>query len=163
MGTMSFHSQRTEAQMIGPDDETKWVRINEQLAISLSELAFRFSRSSGPGGQHVQRSDTRVELLFDVANSPSLSEEQRERIRHRLGGYLDNEGVLRVVSSATRSQLGNREDAIQRFQTLIAGALRVHRRRVPTKPSAGAREQRLTAKRTRSQVKQMRRKPGGDD
>jgi ribosome-associated protein len=144
------------------DDESKWVRINDQLVIPASELSFRFSRSSGPGGQHVQRSDTRVELLFDVAASPSLSEEQRARVRHRLGGYIDGEGVMRVVSSATRSQLDNREDAVQRFRALIAAALRVHRRRVPTKPSASAREQRLTAKRTRAQVKEMRRRPGDE-
>ncbi len=144
------------------EDESKWVRINDELAVPVSELDFRFSRSSGPGGQHVQRSDTRVELLFDVANSPSLSEEQRSRIRHRLGGYIDGEGVLRVVSSATRSQFSNREDAVQRFQALLAGALRVHRRRVATRPTAAAREQRLTAKRTRSRVKQMRRRPTDD-
>lgn len=141
------------------DDESKWVRINDQLVIATSELSFRFSRSSGPGGQHVQRSDTRVELLFDVAASPSLSEEQRARVRQRLAGYIDGEGVMRIVSSATRSQLGNREDAVQRFQSLMAAALRVHRRRVPTRPGAAAREQRLTAKRTRSQVKQTRRRP----
>ena len=144
------------------EDVSKWVRINEELVVPVSELDFRFSRSSGPGGQHVQRSDTRVELLFDVAHSPSLSEEQRSRIRHRLGGYIDGEGVLRLVSSATRSQLSNREDAVQRFQALLAGALRVHRRRVPTRPTAAAREQRLTAKRTRSRVQQMRRRPADE-
>lgn len=144
------------------DDEAKWIRINDQVVIPLSELDFRFSRSSGPGGQHVQRSDTRVELLFDVAHSPSLNDDQRDHIGHRLAGYMDGEGVLRVVSSATRSQLSNREDAIQRFQALLAGALRVRRRRVPTKPSASAREQRLTAKRTRSRVKQMRRRPADE-
>lgn len=141
------------------DDESKWVRINEELAVPVSELDFRFSRASGPGGQHVQRSDTRVELLFDVARSPSLSEEQRGRIRHRLAGYIDGDGVLRIVSSATRSQLSNREDAVQRFQALLAGALRIRRRRIPTRPTAAAREERLAAKRTRSRVKQMRRRP----
>ncbi len=145
------------------EDESKWVRINEELALPVSELDFRFSRSSGPGGQHVQRSDTRVELLFDVANSSSLSEEQRGRILHRLGGYIDGEGVLRVVSSATRSQLSNREDAVQRFQALLAGALRVHRRRIPTRPTASSREERLSTKRSRSRVKQMRRRPAGDE
>jgi ribosome-associated protein len=141
-------------------DLTETIRINDELSLPARELNFRFSRSSGPGGQHVQRSDTRVELLFDVANSPSLTDDQRQRILHRLGGCIDGEGVLRVVSSATRSQLGNREDAIQRFQVLLAGALRVRKRRVPTRPSAAARERRLTTKRTRSEVKQSRRKPG---
>jgi ribosome-associated protein len=137
--------------------------INDRLAIPESELAFRFSRSSGPGGQHVQKSDTRVELLFDVARSPSLSDEQRGRILERLGGQIDGEGVLRVVSSATRSQLENREEAVQRFQALLAGALRVRKRRKPTQPSAAAREARLAEKKVRSQHKKARRKVGRGD
>jgi ribosome-associated protein len=136
------------------------ITINERLAIPETELAFRFSRSSGPGGQHVQKSDTRVELLFDVAHSPSLAEEQRARILERLGNQIDGEGVLRVVSSATRSQLENRAEAVQRFQALLAGALRVHKRRKATKPSAAAREARLAEKKVRSQHKAARRKVG---
>ncbi len=139
------------------------VIINEHLAIPAAELEFRFSRSSGPGGQHVQRSDTRVELLFNVAASPSLSDEQRGRILARLGNQIDGEGVLRVVSSATRSQLENRADAVRRFQALLAGALRVRRRRVATKPSAAARETRLAEKRLRSRHKQARRKVGREE
>lgn len=142
------------------DDLRPTLPINDRLAIPTAELEFRFSRSSGPGGQHVQRSDTRVELLFNVATSPSLTDEQRARILARLGNQIDGEGVLRIVSSATRSQLENREDAVRRFQALLAGALRVRKRRVPTKPSAAAREARLTEKKVRSQHKATRRKVG---
>lgn len=145
------------------DDLRPTVVIDGQLAIPESELAFRFSRSSGPGGQHVQRSDTRVELLFDVANSPSLSEEQRARIMARLGGQIDGQGVLRVVSAMTRSQLENRELAVRRFQDLLASALRQRRRRVATRPSKAAREARLAEKRLRSQRKQVRARVSGDE
>ncbi len=105
-----------------PVTDPTTLAITPDLAIPLAELDFRFSRSSGPGGQHVQRADTRVELLFDVARSPSLTENQRERIRARLAGYLDNDGVLHLFSSASRSQLANRADVIARFQALLARA-----------------------------------------
>lgn len=147
----------------GGEDLRPVIVINDRLAIPTDELEFRFSRSSGPGGQHVQRSDTRVELLFNVATSPSLTGDQRARILSRLGNQIDGEGVLRVVSSATRSQLENREDATSRFRALLAGALRQHKRRVPTKPSAAAREARLTEKKVRSQHKAARRKVNRSD
>lgn len=139
------------------------VVINEALAIPEEELTFRFSRASGPGGQHVQRTDTRVELLFDVANSPSLNAFQRARILERLKGNIDGEGVLRIVSAVTRSQLDNRADAVRRFQMLVAAALRIQRRRVPTRPSAAAREQRLTEKKAHARRKDARRKVGPGD
>ena len=139
--------------MVNLDDLVETVFVSEQLAIPTSELRFRFSRSSGPGGQHVNRSETRVELLFDVAHSPSLTEEQRARILQRVAGYIDGEGELHVVSSATRSQLENRADALARFCALLAAALRRRKHRVPTRPSAAARETRLDGKRTRARVK----------
>lgn len=132
--------------------------ITEHLVIPLAELDFRFSRSSGPGGQHVQRSDTRVELLFDVAHSPSLTDEHRARILARFAGYIDNDGVLHLFSSATRSQLENREDVVARFRALLAAALRVRRRRIATRPSAASRQARLEDKRARSDRKRARRK-----
>jgi len=141
-----------------PNDLTEVVAIADGLAIPTAELRFRFSRSSGPGGQHVNRSETRVELLFDVARSPSLAEEQRARITHRLAGYIDGAGMMHVVSSSTRSQLENRADATARFQALLAAALRPHKRRRPTRPGAAARERRLAEKRERSGAKAMRRK-----
>jgi ribosome-associated protein len=149
--------------MADGDDLQPKIIINDRLAIPEGELSFRYSRSSGPGGQHVQKSDTRVELLFDVARSPSLTEEQRARIAERLATQMDGEGVLRVVSSATRSQLENREEAAQRFQALLADALRVRKRRKPTQPSAAAREARLAEKKVRAQHKAARRKVGRGD
>ncbi len=133
------------------------VVIAGNLAVPMRELSFRFSRSGGPGGQHVNRTETRVELLFDVAHAPSLSEGQRARLLGRLGGRLDAEGVLHVVSSATRSQLENRADAIARFQALLRSALRPQKRRLATRPTAASRERRLGSKRQRSSTKAMRR------
>ena len=146
---------------LGPSEEH--LTISPELAIPLAELRFRFSRSGGPGGQHVNRSETRVELIFDVAGSPSLSEAQRARILHRLAGYIDAAGVLRIVSTATRSQMENRADAVARFRALVSAALRRRRPRIPTRPSAAAHERRLAAKRTRSSVKAARRKVGRDE
>lgn len=137
--------------------------ITDHLAIPLSELRFRFSRSRGPGGQHVNRSATRVELLFDVAHSPSLSEEQRERLLKRLAGRIDSEGVLRVVAQSERSQLRNRQEAIARFQELLQQALRKRKRRRPTKAPRWAKERRLAAKRRRSEIKRYRRKVTGEE
>jgi len=132
--------------------------ISSGLVIPLSELHFRFSRSGGPGGQYVNRSETRVELLFDVARSPSLTEGQRARLLHRLASHIDGEGVLHIVSSATRSQAGNRADAVARFRSLMAAGIRQRKRRIFTKPSASSREKRLSRKRARSEIKKMRRK-----
>ena len=149
--------------MFDEPDLVEVLPINDELAIPVSELRFRFSRSSGPGGQHVNKSETRVELLFDVARSPSLTEEQRARILHRLAGAVDGEGLLHVVSSVTRSQLENREDATARFRALLAAALHRRKRRVPTRPSGAAREARLVGKRVRSQVKRTRQRVDHDD
>jgi len=139
------------------------VVISDELAIPPIELRFRFSRSSGPGGQHVNRSETRVELLFDVAGSPTLSDAQRDRLLKRLAGYIDGEGVLHIVSSATRSQAGNRADALERFQVLVAAALRQRKPRIATRPTRAARARRLAGKRQRGQVKRTRRMVGHDD
>lgn len=133
------------------------IKITENLAVPLSELNFRYSRSGGPGGQHVNRTETRVELLFDVAQSPSLDEEQRQQLQARLGAALDSAGVLHIVSSLTRSQFDNRADTITRFQAVLRRALQQPRRRVPTRPSHAAAERRLVAKHQRSQRKQTRR------
>jgi len=133
------------------------VPITHSLAIPEGELRFRFSRSSGPGGQHVNRSATQVELLFDVAHSPSLSDEQRGRILDALHSRIDRSGVLHIFSSGSRSQLENREQAVRRFQSLLRRALHVARPRHPTRPTAAARERRLAAKRRRSQAKAERR------
>jgi ribosome-associated protein len=133
------------------------VRITETVSIPMSELSFRFARSSGPGGQHVNRSATQVELLFDVANSPSLNETQRRRVLRKLKSRIDKEGVLHLVSQETRSQLRNREEVVERFQELMREALRIAKRRLPTRPTRAARERRLATKRRRSETKRRRR------
>jgi ribosome-associated protein len=137
--------------------EDGYLYVNEQLSIPLAELSFRFSRSSGPGGQHVQKTSTRVELLFDVANSPSLTDYQRARIEERLASHIDSAGVLHLVAQSERSQLRNREEVLARFQALMRGALKRRKIRRSTHPTATSIEQRLRAKRRRSQVKGMRR------
>ena len=133
------------------------VRITDTVSIPMSELSFRFARSSGPGGQHVNRSATQVELLFDVAGSPSLNESQRQRVLRKLKSRIDQEGVLHLVSQETRSQLRNREEAVERFQELMRDALRVPKSRRPTRPTRTARERRLGEKRRRGETKRDRR------
>ena len=136
--------------------DTETLQIGKEASIPLSELSFRFSRSSGPGGQHVQKSSTRVELLFDVANSPSLTDAQKGRVLKRLAGYIDSEGVLRLTSQSERSQWRNRETAIARFEDLMLQALKKRKRRKQTRPTAASREKRLREKRIRSEKKQGR-------
>ena len=138
-------------------DETH-LRINDQLSIPLAELRFRFTPSSGPGGQHANRSATRVELFFDVANSPSLSETQRERVLAEIKTYIDGEGVLRLVSQVSRSQVQNRQEATARFQELLIQALKPRKRRRATRVPRAERERRRGEKRRQSEKKQ-RRKP----
>jgi ribosome-associated protein len=132
------------------------VYITNGITIPLDELRFRYARSSGPGGQHVQKTETKVELLFDLANSPSLTGEQRDRALERLAGRLDSEGVLHLTSQGERSQLENREEVVRRFQALLAAALKPRKRRRPTQPSVQARRRRLEGKRRRSQLKRLR-------
>jgi len=132
------------------------IQINKQLSIPLYELTFRFSRSGGPGGQHVNRSETRVELLFDVEHSPSLDQMQREKVLARLGHMIDKNGVLRLVSEESRSQHQNRESVIARFQNLMQGALRPRKKRQATRPSRAAKQKRMDEKRRQSQKKRGR-------
>lgn len=132
------------------------VRITKGLAIPEGELRFRFSRSGGPGGQHVNRRETQVELVFDVAGSPSLGPRQRARILERLASRIDDRGRLHVVASDERSQARNRELAIERFQGLLAGALRRPKARRRTRPSRAAEERRLREKKARGERKRQR-------
>jgi ribosome-associated protein len=118
-----------------------------------SELAFRYSRSSGPGGQHAQKSSTRVEALFDVEASLGLSDAERRRVLRRLGP------VVRAIAQDERSQLRNRELATERIVEQLRKASRVRRVRVQTRPSLAAREQRLEQKRRRAETKRRRSKP----
>ena len=139
--------------------EETHLHINDQLSIPLAELRFQFTPSSGPGGQHANRSATRVELLFDVTKSPSLSDAQRERVLTALKGYIDSEGTLRLVSQASRSQVRNRKEVTARFQALLAKALKPRKRRRRTRVPRAERERRLAEKRRRSEKKQLRKPP----
>ena len=134
------------------------LRITDTVSIPLSELRFRFARSSGPGGQHVNRSATQVELLFDVTGSPSLDEAQRQRVLKKLKSYIDKEGILHLVSQRFRSQLRNREEVVERFQRLMREALRVPKRRLPTRSTQASRERRLEEKCRRSEIKKGRQR-----
>lgn len=140
-------------------EEGGQLKITPSLSIPMEELSFHFSRAGGPGGQHVNTSETRVELRFDVRSSPSLSEWQRQRILEHLKSYIDSEGVLHLFAASRRSQLQNRQEAIERLRGLLVQALRPRRPRRPTRPDARARERRLEAKRRRSEIKRLRRFP----
>jgi len=135
------------------------LQVDSGLTIPESELSWRFSRSSGPGGQGVNTADSRVELVWDVAGSAVLSAAQRERLLERLGGRLVD-GKLTIAASEQRAQLRNREAARARLADIVADALRPPAApRRPTRPSRGARERRLDAKKRRTDIKRLRRPP----
>lgn len=129
------------------------IQVTRTVAIPVSEIDLRFSRSSGPGGQHAQKSETRVEAIFDVEASSALSPAQKARVVRKAGP------VLRAVAQDERSQLRNRELAIDRLVEALREALRVPRPRRPTKPTAASRQRRLDQKRRRGETKQLRRRP----
>jgi ribosome-associated protein len=136
--------------------------INSQLRLPPSEVQYRTTRSSGPGGQHVNKTETQVELLFDVTHSPSLSDDQRRRILSKLKNIIDNEGVLHLTAQSERSQLRNREIVTARFQEVLAAALRVPKKRRPTRPTAASKTRRIENKKRRGQIKQLRRSTPDD-
>lgn len=137
------------------------VVVNGRITIPAAELRERFSRSSGPGGQGVNTTDSRVELSFDVARSASVPESLRQRMLDRLRSRLVD-GVITVTASENRAQLANREAARERLATLLAeAAAPPPRKRKPTKPSKRAKERRLAAKKQRGRIKRDRR--GGFD
>lgn len=138
-------------------DDDHAIRIGRTSQIPPEELEWRFSASGGPGGQHANTSNTRVELVFDVNSSKSLGPRQRARILERLGP------VVRVVASDTRSQARNRELAVERLRSRLAGALKIERRRQPTSPTVASKERRLEEKHKRSEVKRTRRRPDKDE
>jgi ribosome-associated protein len=128
----------------------------DALEIPDDELEFTTSRSSGPGGQNVNKVSTRVTLLWDVQHSASLSDQEREAVRNRLGGRINRNGILRVVSQRHRTQSANREAALARFADLISEALTEAPERVPTDVPMLVNKRRLEDKRRRSRVKQTR-------
>ena len=133
--------------------ERESIRVTRTVSIPRSEVELRFSRSSGPGGQHAQKSDTRVEAVFDVEASSALSDAQKRRVASRAGP------VVRAVAQDERSQWRNRQLALERLAETLRQALRVQRPRRATRPTKAAVERRLDEKRRRGQTKRMRRPP----
>jgi ribosome-associated protein len=133
--------------------ERESIRVTRSVSIPLSEIDLRFSRSSGPGGQHAQKSETRVEALFDVEASSALTDRQKHRVVRKAGP------VLRAIAQDERSQARNRELAVERIADALREALHVERRRVATRPSKAAVERRLQQKRRRAETKRLRRPP----
>jgi len=129
------------------------IRVTRSVVLPLREIVLRTSRSSGPGGQHAQTSETRVEAVFDVEASDALTDAQKRRVVAKAGP------VLRALSQDERSQLRNRELATERLVAALREALHVERRRVRTKPTAASRERRLEEKRRRGETKRLRRSP----
>jgi len=131
--------------------------VTPAVRIPLGELVYRASRSSGPGGQHVNTSSTRIEVVWNLAASTALNDEERARLVARLGRRLDSAGRLRLVSGEFRSQLRNRKAVTERLRGMVAGALAVPKRRKRTRLPAAAKAARLEAKRRRSAIKRTRR------
>jgi ribosome-associated protein len=129
------------------------IRVTRTVELPVSEIELRFSRSSGPGGQHAQKTETRVEAILDVETSSALTPAQKRRVVRKAGP------VLRAIAQDERSQSRNRELAIERLVAVLRDALRVERRRRPTRPTAASRERRLEQKRRRGATKQLRRPP----
>ncbi len=140
------------------------IEVTEETSISEEELAFKTSRSGGPGGQNVNKLSTRVTVLFDVARSPSLSDEQKRQVRSQLSNRIDKHGVLRVISQKHRSQEANRRAAVERLRQLLQEVLKPRPVRRKTKVPAGARERRLREKKRRGLLKRLRtREDWGED
>jgi ribosome-associated protein len=129
------------------------IRVTRSVTVPRSEIVLRFSRSSGPGGQHAQKTESRAEAIFDVEASTTLTEAQKRRVIAKAGP------VIRAVAQDERSQWRNRELAIERVVDALRAALRVERRRRPTKPTKASKQRRLEDKRRRAQTKQLRRAP----
>jgi ribosome-associated protein len=129
------------------------IQVLSRLAIPVEEIDFRYSRSSGPGGQHAQKTETRVEAVFDVDASETLSVAQKRRLLKKAGP------VIRAVAQDERSRTRNRELALERLAVAIRAGLRVERKRRPTKPTAAGRERRLEQKKRRGSTKRLRRPP----
>jgi ribosome-associated protein len=127
------------------------IRVTRSVVVPRSEIELRTSRSSGPGGQHAQKSETRVEAVFDVTSSSALTDVQKRRVLGRAGP------VLRAVAQDERSQLRNKELATERLVAMLREALRMERKRVPTKPTEAAKQRRLDDKRRRGELKRQRR------
>jgi len=143
--------------------ERQGIRVNRSVIIPRDELNYSFLPSGGPGGQHANRSSTKVVLEWDVTGSKAVGPRQRQRIQNALRSRIDSAGILRLSSDRHRSQLRNRDDVTRRLADLVASALRPVKSRTATAPSASARARRIRDKRHRGEIKKGRRRPGPDD
>ena len=137
---------------------TDVLQVTDTIAVPRSELVYRASRSGGAGGQHVNTSSTRIELLWDFQRSVALDEVQKERVRQKLAARIDSDGMVRVVSGNRRSQLQNRVAADERLASLVRDAMHVAKKRRATAPTRASKERRLETKKQRSKKKEGRRK-----
>lgn len=138
-------------------DGDSQLNVTPTLSIPRTELQYRASRAGGPGGQHVNTSSTRIELLWDLPNSLAVTDDERQRIRTKLAARLDAEGMVRIVASDRRSQQQNKQAADARLAALLKQALHIAKKRRATKPTKAAKERRLVEKKHRSDTKRMRR------
>jgi ribosome-associated protein len=134
-----------------------FLNVGAGVSIPRTEIQYRATRAGGAGGQHVNTSSTRIELLWDLPHSAAVTEEQRERIKTKLAARLDSDGMVRVVASDRRSQGQNKKAADERLTALVQHALHVAKKRRPTKPSRAAKEKRLSTKKKQSDKKRNRR------
>ncbi|MEP6494124.1 MAG: alternative ribosome rescue aminoacyl-tRNA hydrolase ArfB [bacterium] len=137
-------------------DSTAYLNVTPALSIPRTELQYRASRAGGAGGQHVNTSSTRIELLWDLPASLAVTDDERDRIRAKLAPRLDAEGKVRVVASERRSQQQNRLAAEERLAALVKHALHIPKKRRPTRPTKAAKERRLSSKKKRSAIKRDR-------
>lgn len=152
-------AQQTDVDDLRSPVMSRGVRLSFGVSVPEAELDLRAVRAGGPGGQHVNTTDSKVELRWDVATSSALSPPQRARVRERLGPRLTRDGVLILTASEHRSQHRNREAVLARFRALVGEALTPPKTRRRTRPSRGAKERRLENKRRRAEIKRLRRPP----
>jgi len=151
-----------EKKVALPEDSRELLEINSRLVIPLAEVRFSYARSSGPGGQHVNKVNTKATLHFDVAASPSLTAVDRQKILTRLAARISKNGILQIASFTFRSQTANRKAALERFVELLAGALVERKKRRATRPTLASREKRIARKKHRAMTKKARRRGGLD-
>lgn len=140
-----------------PDVSVPAIHVSEWIEIPLTELEVSFTRSSGPGGQHVNKTSTRVEITFDLAHSPSLRDDDRAYLMERLRSKLDTEGRLHIAAQEYRSQLRNRQAAVDRLEAMLQQAILRPKKRKKSRPSKSAVERRLDSKKRESAKKRERR------
>lgn len=146
-----------------PTETSSGIRVNQRLIIPHNEITIRATRSSGPGGQHVNKTSSRIELVWNLSTSEVLTHEDRTRLLTALASKLTTDNELRIVVSDTRSQYKNRAIAEERFAELIKKALVVPRIRKPTQPSRRQKQARLEEKARISEKKRQRQRPGEED